>query len=154
MTIEVGDSVPAFDLPTDGGGRMSQDDLKGKATILYFYPKDDTPGCTKEACSFRDMLPDFSGSGAQVVGVSRDSVKKHDNFKAKYELPFTLISDEENTLIEAFGVWKEKNMYGKKVMGVERSTFLIDAEGVVRQVWRGVKVPGHAEAVLEAARAL
>jgi len=154
MTTEVGQPAPKFTMPTDGGGSISLDELKGKAVILYFYPKDDTPGCTKEACGFRDMLPDFTGADAVVIGVSRDSVAKHDKFKAKYDLPFTLASDEDGKTCEAYGTWVEKSMYGKKYMGIERATFLIDKEGVLRQEWRKVKVPGHVEAVLEAAKGL
>ncbi|MEP2437493.1 MAG: thioredoxin-dependent thiol peroxidase [Roseibium sp.] len=139
-------------MATDGGGSVSLKDLKGKKVVLYFYPKDDTPGCTKEACAFRDAMPDFSGIDAEIIGVSKDPVAKHDKFKTKYDLPFMLASDEESDVCERFGVWVEKNMYGKKYMGIERATFLIDGNGVVRHVWRKVKVPGHAEAVLEAAK--
>jgi peroxiredoxin Q/BCP len=154
MTIAAGDKAPAFTLPTDGGGTVSLAKLKGKKVILYFYPKDDTPGCTKEACSFRDNLPKFSKTDAVVIGVSKDSVKRHDNFKAKYKLPFTLAADEDGKVCEAYGVWVEKALYGRKYMGIERATFLIDGKGVVRQVWRKVKVDGHAEEVLAAAKAL
>jgi len=154
MSIDVGDQVPEMSLPTDGGGTVNLADLKGSKTVLYFYPKDDTPGCTKEAQAFRDQIGDFEAAGLRVIGVSKDGVAKHDKFKAKHDLPFTLISDEESGLCEAFGVWVEKSMYGKKYMGVERATFLIDGDGVVREAWRKVKVPGHAEAVLAAAKAL
>jgi peroxiredoxin Q/BCP len=154
MSLDVGDKAPDFSLPRDGGGTLTLDDLKGRPTVLYFYPKDDTPGCTREACGFRDSWQDVQDGGIQVVGVSKDPVKRHDNFKAKYDLPFPLVADEEGELCTAFGVWKEKNMYGKKTMGIERSTFLLDAEGVIRQVWRKVKVDGHVEKVLAAARAL
>lgn len=154
MSLDVGDSAPDFSLPRDGGGAMTLADLKGKPTVLYFYPKDDTPGCTKEACGFRDAWQDVSDNGIQVIGVSKDSAKRHDNFKAKYDLPFPLIADEQGELCEAFGVWKEKNMYGKKSMGIERSTFLLDGDGVIRKVWRKVKVDGHVDKVLEAAKAL
>jgi len=154
MSVDVGDPAPDFTLPRDGGGEISLAELKGRPTVVYFYPKDDTPGCTKEACGFRDAWTDIQDAGINVVGVSRDSVKKHDNFKAKHELPFPLIADEDGTLCQAFGVWKEKNMYGKKTMGIERSTFLLDAEGVVRQAWRKVKVDGHVDKVLAAAKAL
>jgi peroxiredoxin Q/BCP len=122
--------------------------------VLYFYPKDDTSGCTAEACAFRDALPDFSKVKAEIVGISRDSVASHESFKKKFKLPFLLASDEDGTVCQAFGVWAEKSMYGRKYMGIERSTFLIDAKGAVRKVWRKVKVPGHAEEVLEAVRAL
>ena len=122
--------------------------------MLYFYPKDDTSGCTAEACAFRDALPDFSKVKAEIVGVSRDSVASHDKFKKKFDLPFPLASDEDGKVCRAYGVWVEKSMYGRKYMGIERATFLIDANGVVRKLWRKVKVPGHAEDVLEAAEAL
>lgn len=152
--VDVGEKAPEFSMAADGGGTVSLTGLKGRKVVLYFYPKDDTPGCTKEACAFRDAMPDFSGIDAEIIGVSKDPVAKHDKFKAKYDLPFTLASDEESDVCEKFGVWVEKNMYGRKYMGIERATFLIDGEGVVRNVWRKVKVPGHAEAVLEAVKAL
>lgn len=126
----------------------------GQPLVLYFYPKDDTSGCTAESCAFRDALPNFSKAMAEIIGISRDSVASHDKFKAKYGLTFPLAADEEGKVCEAYGTWVEKSMYGRKYMGIERSTFLIDAKGVVRNVWRKVKVPGHAEAVLEAAAAL
>ena len=154
MSLEVGDKAPDFTLPADGGGRVSLKELKGKTVVLYFYPRDDTPGCTAEACAFRDSLPDFSKVKAQVVGISRDSVASHDKFKKKFKLPFPLVSDEDGKVTEAYGAWVEKSMYGKKYMGIERATFLIDAKGVVRNVWRKVKVPGHAEEVLKAAEEL
>lgn len=154
MTLNVGDKAPDFTMPTDGGGEVSLAALKGKAVVLYFYPRDDTPGCTKEACGFRDALPDFSGVNAEIIGVSRDTVAKHDKFKAKYELPFILGADETGAVTEAYGVWVEKNMYGRKSMGIERATYLIDGDGVIRGIWRKVKVPGHVEAVLEAAKGL
>ena len=152
--VELGKKAPGFKVATDGGGTIALSDLKGKKVILYFYPKDDTPGCTKEACGFRDALPDFSKIDATVIGVSKDSIAKHDKFKAKYELPFTLAADEDGSLCEAFGTWVEKSMYGRKYMGIERATFLIDEKGVLRGEWRKVKVPGHVDAVLEAAQAL
>ena len=154
MSIKVGDKAPDFTLPSDGGGKVSLKALKGKAVVLYFYPKDDTSGCTAESCAFRDALPNFSKVKAEVVGISRDSVASHDQFKAKYGLTFPLASDEDGKVCEAYGTWVEKSMYGRKYMGIERSTFLIDAKGVIRHVWRKVKVPGHAEEVLEAAAAL
>ncbi|MBC6405922.1 MAG: thioredoxin-dependent thiol peroxidase [Rhodospirillales bacterium] len=154
MTTEIGKPAPDFTMPTDGGGTASLAALKGKKIILYFYPKDDTPGCTKEACGFRDNLAAFAGADAVVIGVSRDSVAKHDKFKAKYELPFTLGSDEDGKVCEAYGTWVQKSMYGKTYMGIDRATFLIDGDGVLRQEWRKVKVPGHVEAVLEAVEAL
>lgn len=154
MSVNEGDKAPAFKMPTDGGGSVSLKDMKGKAVVLYFYPKDSTPGCTKEACGFRDLMPDFSKVDAEIIGVSRDSVKRHDNFKAKYELPFLLASDEDGAVCENYGVWVEKSMYGKKFMGIERATFLIDSKGKVQKVWRKVKVAGHVEDVLEAVKAL
>ena len=152
--IEAGDKAPAFKGVTDGGGSLSLKDLKGKKVVLYFYPKDMTPGCTTEAEGFRDAAKDFAKCGAEIVGVSKDSVKRHDNFKAKYDLPFALISDEDGAICEAYGVWQEKSMYGRTSMGIVRSTFLIDGSGTIAVVWPKVKVPGHAEAVLEAVRAL
>lgn len=154
MSVNVGDKAPAFSLPADGGGKISLKDFKGRTVVLYFYPKDDTSGCTAEACAFRDALPDFSKLKAAVIGISKDSVASHDNFKNKYDLPFPLGSDEDGKLCEAYGTWVEKSMYGRKYMGIERATFLIDAKGVIRNVWRKVKVPGHAEEVLKAAEAL
>ena len=139
--------APALDLPADGGGRVSLQALNGPA-VVYFYPKDDTSGCTEEACNFRDRMAEIPG--AKVFGVSPDSVKSHAKFATKFELTFPLLADVEKTLCEACGVWVEKSMYGKKYMGVERSTFLLDSEGVVRGVWRKVKVPGHAQEVLNA----
>jgi thioredoxin-dependent peroxiredoxin len=150
MTIEVGDKAPDFTLPTDGNGSVTLSKLKGKKVVLYFYPKDDTPGCTKEACAFGEMFPRFKKMDAVVIGVSRDSVASHDKFKKKYDLPFTLASDKEGKVTEAYGVWVEKSLYGRKYMGIERATFLIDEKGKIAQVWHKVKVPGHADAVLEA----
>jgi peroxiredoxin Q/BCP len=154
MTVNVGDKAPDFSMPTDGGGAVSLSGLKGKKVVLYFYPKDDTPGCTKEACTFRDALPDFTGVDAVVIGVSRDPVTKHDKFKAKYELNFPIASDEDGKASDAYGTWVEKSMYGKKYMGMERATFVIDGQGVVRNVWRKVKVDGHADEVLKAVQAI
>ena len=154
MPVESGQTAPDFTLPRDGGGDVTLSALRGKPVVLYFYPKDDTPGCTKEACGFRNALSDFSAIDAEIIGVSRDTVAKHDKFKAKYELPFTLVADEEGTVCEAYGTWVEKSMYGRKYMGVERATFLIDGTGTLRQVWRKVKVPGHVEEVLAAAQDL
>ena len=151
MSVEAGDKAPAFTLPTDGGGKVSLSKLKGKKVVVYFYPKDDTPGCTKEACAFRDAMPDFSKIDAEIIGISKDTPAKHDKFKAKYDLNFTLASDEDGKVLEAYGVWVEKNMYGRKYMGIERATFLIDENGKVAQVWRKVKVNGHIEAVLSTA---
>lgn len=154
MTVNVGDQAPDFSMPTDGGGAVSLSGLKGKKVVLYFYPKDDTPGCTREACAFRDALPDFSRVDAVVIGVSRDPVAKHDKFKAKYELNFPIASDADGKTSEAYGTWVEKSMYGKKYMGMERATFVIDGQGIVRNVWRKVKVDGHADAVLKAVQAI
>jgi peroxiredoxin Q/BCP len=150
----IGKKVPAFKLPATGDRKLGLADFKGRALVLYFYPKDDTPGCTTEGQGFRDHYEAFQKAGAEIVGVSRDSIASHEKFKAKYEFPFELISDPDETLCNIFDVIKEKNMYGRKVMGVERSTFLIDVKGVLRQEWRKVKVPGHVEAVLEAVKAL
>jgi peroxiredoxin Q/BCP len=149
-----GDKAPSFTMPTDRNGTVSLAKLKGQNVVLYFYPKDDTSGCTAEACSFRDNLPKFEKVDAVVIGVSRDSVESHDKFKKKYKLPFTLASDADGTVTEAYGTWVEKSMYGRKYMGIERATFLIDGKGTVRHVWRKVKVPGHVEEVLAAVKAL
>lgn len=154
MALKIGNKAPAFNLPTDGDGKVALKDLKGKRVILYFYPKDDTPGCTKEACGFRDSMPNFKRAKAVVIGVSKDSVSAHDKFKAKYDLPFQLASDEDGKVCKAYGVWKKKNMYGRTYMGIERSTFLIDENGKLRAEWRKVKVPGHVEEVLEAVKTL
>jgi peroxiredoxin Q/BCP len=154
MAVDVGKKAPDFKLPTDGGGTVSLKALRGKPVVLYFYPKDDTPGCTTEACGFRDNLPKFKRVKADVIGISRDPVKSHDKFKAKYELPFTLASDEEGNASEAYGTWVQKSLYGRKYMGMERATFLIDAKGVVRHIWRKVKVAGHVEEVLAAVKEL
>lgn len=154
MALVIGEPAPAFTLPADGGRTVSLADLKGKIIVLYFYPKDDTSGCTKEAQAFNGMRDAFDAAGAVVVGVSPDPVKSHDKFKAKYELGFDLLSDEDKGMLEAYGVWVEKSMYGKKYMGVERTTVVIDGAGVVVKVWPKVKVPGHAEEVLEAVKAL
>jgi thioredoxin-dependent peroxiredoxin len=151
MSLQVGDAVPDFTLPTDGGGSVTLSQLRGRKVILYFYPKDDTSGCTKEACGFRDAEPDLSKLAAVVIGVSRDSVASHDRFKRKYNLPFILASDEKSDVCERYGVWKEKSMYGRKYMGIERTTFLIDETGKIRAVWSKVKIPGHVEEVLKTA---
>jgi thioredoxin-dependent peroxiredoxin len=154
MSQNVVDPLPDFSLPTDGGGTLTPTGLGGKKAVLYFYPKDDTSGCTKEAQAFRDLADAFAATNALVVGVSRDSVASHDKFKAKHALPFPLVADEEGQLCTALGVWVQKSMYGKSYMGIERSTFLVDQSGVIRRVWRKVKVPGHAAEVLAAAQAL
>jgi len=150
----VGHTAPAFTLDTDSGDGLSLKDLRGKPVVLYFYPKDDTTGCTAEACEFRDAFPLFKKSKAVILGVSPDSVKSHQKFKAKYALPFTLLADEEHTVAERYGVWKEKSMYGRKYMGIERTTFIIDAAGRVAHVFEKVKPAGHAEAVQAAIEAL
>ncbi|HEX3865075.1 MAG TPA: thioredoxin-dependent thiol peroxidase [Stellaceae bacterium] len=154
MSIAVGEQAPDFTLPTDGNGSIALSSLRGKPVVLYFYPKDDTSGCTAEACGFRDSVPDYGKTGATVVGLSRDSVASHDKFKKKYELPFTLASDTDGKVCESYGVWVEKSMYGRKYMGIDRSTFLIDKDGVVRNAWHKVKVPGHVAQVLKAVEAL
>lgn len=154
MTVNPGDTAPDFTMPTDGGGTVTLSGLSGRKVVLYFYPKDDTPGCTKEASGFRDTMPDFSALGAEVIGVSKDTVASHDRFKAKHSLNFRLACDADGKVCEAYGMWVEKSMYGREYMGIERATFLIDGAGVVRRVWRKVKVPGHVEEVLEAIRAL
>lgn len=151
---KVGDKAPDFTLPSDGGGETRLSDLRGGNVVLYFYPKDDTTGCTKEACAFRDAAKSFARANTGIVGVSKDSVARHDRFKAKHGLPFTLLSDEDVKVCEAWGTWIEKSMYGRRYMGIDRSTFLIDATGTLRREWRKVKIPGHVEEVLEAARGL
>lgn len=148
----VGDTAPAFTLPRDGGGEVSLSDFAGKKVVLYFYPKDDTPGCTKEAIGFTDMVAEFDAAGTVILGVSKDSVKKHKKFVTKHDLKIALLSDEEGDVCERYGTWVEKSMYGKTYMGIERATYLIGADGKIAEVWRKVKVPGHVEAVLEAAR--
>lgn len=149
-----GDSAPSFALPDDMGAEVSSAGLAGSPYVLYFYPKDDTPGCTTEACGFRDALPAFEKLGVRVLGVSPDSPASHQRFRAKYELPFTLLSDAEKSLSSAYGAWALKKNYGREYMGVVRSTFLVDASGVIRNAWRGVKVNGHVEKVQAAAAAL
>ncbi len=152
--VDIGDKAPDFSAGTDGGGSISLKDLKGKKVVLYFYPKDMTPGCTTEACGFRDAHPDFSKINAEIIGVSKDSVKRHDKFKEKYDLPFTLAADEDGKMCEAYGVWQEKKNYGKTYMGIVRSTFLIDEKGKIAAVWRNLRVKGHVENVLEEAQKL
>ena len=149
-----GKNAPDFTAPTDGGDTLKLSGLRGKPVVLYFYPKDDTPGCTTEACGFRDASPDFKKLKAQVVGVSKDSVARHDKFKAKYKLPFTLVSDEDGKICEKYGTWIEKSLYGRKYMGIDRATFLIDRNGVVRRAWRKVKVAGHVGEVQKALKTL
>jgi peroxiredoxin Q/BCP len=149
----VGKAAPAFTMPMDDGSTLALKDLRGKTVVLYFYPKDDTTGCTAQACAFRDLRPDFSKLKATVIGVSKDSIKSHQKFKAKYSLNFALASDDSG-VCEAYGVWKEKSMYGRKYMGIERTTFIIDASGIVRAKWRKVGVPGHAAEVKQALRGI
>mgnify|MGYP001605174099 FL=1 len=152
--ITEGQAAPAFDLSTDGDGRVTLDGLKGKSVVLYFYPKADTPGCTTEGLDFSALADQFAAANAVVIGVSRDAVKKLDRFKAKHDLKVVLGSDEDGAVCEAYGVWIMKKLYGQEYMGVERATFLIDGAGVVRRVWRSVKVKGHAEQVLDALHSL
>jgi peroxiredoxin Q/BCP len=152
--LQITDQAPAFTLPTNGGGAASLAGLSGKKVILYFYPKDNTEACTLEAIDFTRLANDFAATDAVIVGISPDSVRKHDNFCAKHSLGITLASDEDKSVIEAYGLWTEKQMYGRKYMGVERATFLIDRSGKIAGIWRKVKVKGHAEEVLEAAKAL
>ena len=152
--LKPGDEAPDFDLPTDGAGRVSLAALKGRTLVLYFYPKDDTSGCTSEAQAFSNARQPLEDAGAVVIGVSKDSPSSHDKFKAKHDLSLTLASDEAGEMLERYGVWVEKSMYGRKYMGIDRATFLIDAGGVIRETWRKVKVPGHADAVLKAVQAL
>jgi thioredoxin-dependent peroxiredoxin len=152
--LSEGDKAPDFSLPTDGGGTISLKAFGGRKVVLYFYPKDDTSGCTLEAKAFNDAKAQFAAAGAEIIGVSADSVASHDKFKKKYGLGFTLASDEAKGMLESYGVWVEKSMYGKKYMGIERSTFLISADGKVLKAWTKVKVPGHVDEVLAAAQAV
>ncbi|HEX4872812.1 MAG TPA: peroxiredoxin [Nevskiaceae bacterium] len=154
MSLEPGAQAPDLALPATGGQTVNLATLKGRKRVVYFYPKDNTPGCTQEGQDFRDLHDAFSKAGATVFGVSKDSLKSHENFKAKYAFPFDLISDADGALCEAFGVMVEKSLYGKKYIGIDRSTWLFDDKGVLRQVWRGVKVKGHAAEVLAAVKAL
>lgn len=151
-SLKPGDRAPAFAMPTDDGNTVSLKDFKGKKLVLYFYPKDDTSGCTKEALAFTELKPQFEKAGAAILGVSKDPVAKHRKFKEKHGLDIALASDENGEMVEKYGVWVEKSMYGRKYMGIERATFLIDEGGVIREIWRKVRVPGHAEAVLAALR--
>lgn len=152
--LNVGDQAPGFDLPGNGGARISLDKHSGEKVVLYFYPKDNTEGCTLEAIDFTRLMPEFAAAGAVVIGISPDSARKHDNFCKKHNLGIALAADEDTSTIQAYGVWVEKQMYGRKYMGVERSTFLIDGSGKIARIWRKVSVKGHADEVLEAARAL
>lgn len=154
MPLDTGDQAPDFDLPGAGGGAVRLADLAGRKAVLYFYPKDDTSGCTLEAQEFNTLREAFAAADTIVIGVSPDSVKSHDKFRAKYDLAFPLASDETKAMLEAYGVWVEKSMYGRKYMGVERTTLLIDREGRIARIWHKVKVPGHIEEVLAAVQAL
>lgn len=150
----IGEPAPSFALATDTHGQISLKELAGKNVVLYFYPKDDTPGCTQEAKDFRELYEQFKKSDTAIIGVSKDSIKSHEKFREKFCLPFPLGTDADGTVCDAYGVWVEKSMYGKKYMGIERATFLIDKKGTLRQTWRKVKVEGHAQEVLEAAKGL
>jgi len=154
MSVDVGDKAPAFKMATDDGGEVSLASLKGRKVVLYFYPKDDTPGCTKEAIGFSEAAADFARAGAVVVGVSKDSARKHGNFRGKYDLKVELGADPDGEVIERYGVWVEKSMYGRKYMGIERATFLIGPDGAIKKVWRKVKVAGHVAEVLDATKKL
>lgn len=153
-TLKPGDPAPPFDLPTGGGGSVSLASLKGKRVVVYFYPKDDTPGCTQEALSFTEKAKAFASAKTTVVGISRDSVAKHDKFAAKHGLTVILASDEDGETCNAYGAWGEKTLYGRKFMGIERATFLIDEKGRIAHVWRKVRVPGHVEDVLKVVKEL
>ena len=153
-TTPIGAPAPDFDSAITSGGQQRLSDLKGRKLVLYFYPRDNTPGCTLEGQNFRDLHEDFSAANAVILGVSRESIRSHNNFRAKFDFPFDLLSDPDETLCNAYGVIVEKSMYGRKYMGVDRSTFLIDEDGVLRREWRKVKVKGHADEVLEAVRSL
>ena len=152
--LEPGTKAPAFSLPCENGKKVKLADFKGKPVVLYFYPKDDTPGCTREACAFRDHSARLAELGAVVLGVSADSIESHAKFREKYQLNFPLLADVEHELAEQYGAWREKNMYGKKSMGIQRSTYLIDATGKIARVWKKVSVDGHDTQVLEALQAL
>lgn len=148
MSMNTGQQAPEFELPANNGQRVKLSDFKGKKVVLYFYPKDMTPGCTTQACDFRDKHTEFESLNAVILGVSTDSLKRHEKFIDKYSLPFLLLADEDHAVCEIYGVWKEKSMYGKTFMGIERSTFLIDEEGILVKEWRKVKVKGHIEEAL------
>ena len=151
--LKPGDKAPDFTLPADGDRQVSLRELQGKSVVLYFYPKDDTPGCTKEAIGFSEAIDEFDAAGAVVIGVSKDTVAKHDKFRDKHDLKVMLASDESGEVVEAYGAWVEKNMYGRTYMGIERCTYLIGPDGVIQQIWRKLRVKGHVEAVLEAEKA-
>ncbi len=154
MTLAVGTKAPGFSLPGNGGATHSLSDFAGKNIVLYFYPKDDTPGCTTEAKDFTSLAEAFSAANTVIIGMSKDKAAKHDKFIDKHGLSVLLASDEEGTALAAYGVWVEKNMYGRKYMGIQRATFLIDSAGIIQEIWPKVKVKGHAEAVLERAQSL
>lgn len=154
MALEVGDKAPSFKLKNQDGETVTLSELKGKSIVLYFYPKDDTSGCTKEACNFRDEFPKFKKIKAEIIGISADSVKSHKKFAEKYDLPFDLLSDESKDVVEKYGVWQEKSMYGKKYMGIVRTTFIIDAAGKIRKIFPKVKVDKHNQEVMEALKEL
>lgn len=152
--VDVNDTAPDFSLPRDGGETVTLSDMRGSAVVLFFYPRDNTPGCTKESIGFSNAAQEFADAGAKIIGISKDSVASHDKFVAKQGLGVPLVSDEHGSACEDYGVWVEKSMYGKKFMGIERATFLIGSNGRIARVWRKVKVPGHVDEVLEAVRAL
>jgi peroxiredoxin Q/BCP len=154
MSVQIGDQVPDFDLPATASRRVSAASLKGHPYVVYFYPKADTPGCTKEACGFEEALTSLGHTGLTVVGISKDKMPALEKFAAKYGLQFPLASDLEGHVVEAFGAWVEKSMYGRTYMGIDRSTFLISKDGRIAQIWRNVKVPGHIKAVIDAAKTL
>lgn len=154
MKLKVGDKAPSFKLKNQDGKIISLTELKGKPVVLYFYPKDDTPGCTKEACNFRDEFPKFGKLKVKIIGISVDSIESHKKFAEKYNLPFNLLSDEKKEIVEKYDVWKEKNMYGRKYMGIERTTFIIDAEGKISKIFSKVKVDDHNKEVMEALKEL
>ena len=149
MTLAIGDIAPDFTLPTDNNENIALHSLRGKKVILYFYPKDNTPGCTKEACDFRDALPDFITKDIVILGISKDSPARHRSFKEKYRLPFTLLSDEQGNVCEAYNIINKKSLFGKTFLGIQRSTFLIDEQGIIQGIWRKVKVTGHVKQVLD-----
>jgi peroxiredoxin Q/BCP len=154
MTVELNKPAPQFSGLSDAHTAISLNDFKGKKLVLYFYPKDDTPGCTLEACAFRDSVSTFKALGAEIVGVSQDSIQSHQNFKSKHDLPFPLISDEKGEICKAYEVIKKKEMSGKTYFGIERSSFLIDQQGIIRKIWRGVSVPGHVDELILAIKKL
>ncbi|MBN8649615.1 MAG: thioredoxin-dependent thiol peroxidase [Caulobacterales bacterium] len=152
--LNIGDIAPNFKLPKDNGGEISLDELQGKNVVVYFYPKDDTSGCTNQAQQFSAAIDDFSNANAKIIGISKDSIKSHDKFKLKYDLKIDLLSDETLEVANAFGVWVEKSMYGRKYMGMDRATFIIDKNGKIAKIWRKVKIPGHIDEVLKAVKTL